>query len=63
MATSKQSIIYLGKYLCNNQIASFVNDLFCLVFFGLNLSLVEPLAWKPLTLIVQLIKYVKSLNT
>jgi hypothetical protein len=26
---------------------------------GLNLSLVEPLAWKRLTIIVQLIKYVQ----
>jgi hypothetical protein len=38
-------------------------DLLCLVFSGLNLSLVEPSAWKPLTLTVQLIKYVNSLNT
>jgi hypothetical protein len=35
------------------------NDLLGLVFSGLNLSLVETLAWKPLTLIVQLIKYVQ----
>jgi hypothetical protein len=39
------------------------NDLLCMVFSRLNLSLVEPSAWKPLTLTVQLIKYVNSLNT